>query len=334
MRVPESTLRTILKQYGREFESLESVMSGYRNHSHIIRCDSFNIVNLIIYKPEPGIVERVRRVNEFTRHIASSGLPVRYALDPRLMGVTSGGRRSVAALYNYLPGETIPWEAYRRSHIKLLGMTMAKLHQASSEFGGDLPPVVDEYLAIVSRIRLYFARPEVIDAMVQKLTIRIDDSIFERSLVFLEACRTLPTQPLHMDLVRSNVLFGQASPGGQLASEKTAITGILDFEKAAIGHPLFDVARTLAFLQVDCPLPQAKQQKYFIDSGYRKHGDGSLRPETIMGRDVLQTLIDIFLLYDFYKFLRNTPYESLSNNRHFIRTTAILVARNCIMNDR
>lgn len=327
MRVSESTLRKILALYGKEFVSLEYVMSGYRNHSHIVRCQPNETVNVIVYKAELGIAERAKRINHLSSIVASLGLPVRYPLDSRVLTVSSGARRSVAGLYNYLPGETIPWEAYRRSHIKLLGMAMAELHRAGDAFDGDLPLVIDEYQMIISRMRRYFEREDVQSAMAQKLSIRLDSTLFDQIAPFLEACRALPTKVLHMDLVRSNILFGRAKPGDRLVIGKLAITGILDFEKACIGHPLFDVARTLAFLLVDCPLPPVKQQAYFIDSGYRKYGGGSLRPEVVMGRDVLGTLINLFLLYDFYKFLRNTPYESLRDNHHFVRTLAILRAQ-------
>ncbi len=327
MRVSESTLQRILTLYGRGFVSLERVMSGYRNHSHIVHCQTHETVNVIVYKSEPEIAERVKRINHLSGTISSSGLPVRYPLDSRVLAVSSGARRSAAGLYNYLPGETIPWEAYRRAHIKLLGMAMAGLHRAGDAFDGDLPLVIDEYQAIISRMRRYFEREDVRGAMAKKLFARLDVALFDRLAIFLEACRVLPTRVLHMDLVRSNVLFGRAEPESRLAVGKLAITGILDFEKASVGHPLFDVARTLAFLLVDCSFPPAKLQNYFIDSGYRKHGGSNLRPEMIAGRDMLGTLIDLFLLYDFYKFLRNTPYESLRENHHFVQTLAILRAR-------
>lgn len=330
MQIPESVVRKILTLYGERFVSCDAVMSGYRNHSHIVRCEPDKIANLIVYKSEPGIVERVRRLNALTSVLAASGLPVRYPLNSKLVDVGVGMRRSVAALYNYLPGETIPWEAYRRSHVKLLGMAMARLHAAGEVFEGDLPHVTDECREHVERMRRYFCRDDVIAAMESKLSLRIGIGELERLAEFLEACRELPVRVLHMDLVRSNVLFSTAGADNVLAVDSLAITGILDFEKAALGHPLFDIARSFAFLLVDCPLPYSRLQKYFIDSGYRKYGGGKVRPETVAGKDVLTTLVDLFLLYDLYKFLRNAPYESLPENHHFVRTVAMLRARKLV----
>ncbi len=46
--------------------------------------------------------------------------------------------------------------------------------------------------------------------------------------------------------------------------------------------------------------------------------------------DLLEVLVDLFLFYDFYKFLRHNPYESLTDNEHFIRTKAILLRQGLI----
>jgi Ser/Thr protein kinase RdoA (MazF antagonist) len=145
---------------------------------------------------------------------------------------------------------------------------------------------------------------------------------------FLEAAQHVPGRtPLHMDLVRSNVLFRKKARGDVLVLDNLALSGILDLEKAAVGHPFFDIARTLAFLLVDCPKPADKIYKYFLDSGYRKRGGRELKPATLQGQDMLETLQTLFLMYDFYKFLKQNPYESLSKNHHFKRTTDILCAR-------
>ena len=52
----------------------------------------------------------------------------------------------------------------------------------------------------------------------------------------------------------------------------------------------------------------------------------------ISARRLLEPLLDAFLLYDFYKFLRHNPYESLSANEHFTRTRDLLLARRIIDN--
>jgi len=120
-----------------------------------------------------------------------------------------------------------------------------------------------------------------------------------------------------MDFVRGNILF----------DEGVHITGVLDFEKASHGHPLFDIARTLAFLLVDCKYKtEAQVRKYFLLSGYNKRGTGDFKI-TAMNARLLEQLVELFLLYDFYKFLRHNPYEALPQNEHFVRTQALLLQR-------
>ena len=63
-------------------------------------------------------------------------------------------------------------------------------------------------------------------------------------------------------------------------------------------------------------------RKYFLGSGYRKRGRGTVAFDN--KQDILEALITMFLTYDFYKFLRQNPYESLMENHHFIRTERML----------
>ena len=119
-----------------------------------------------------------------------------------------------------------------------------------------------------------------------------------------------------MDFVRGNVLF-----------EGSEVVGILDFEKTAYGPVQYDVARTLAFLLVDCKYKdEAAVRRYFLQSGYTKRGAATLTYYPT----ILETLIELFLIHDFYKFLRHNPYESLKDNEHFTRTVSVL-ARNGVL---
>jgi len=164
----------------------------------------------------------------------------------------------------------------------------------------------------------YFNDRDVINAAAHKLHVRTIPRDFAHTLA---ACQHLPgRQALHMDFVRGNILF-----------EDTQISGIIDFEKAAVGSPLFDIARTLAFLLVDCKYkPEDKIRKYFLRSGYLKRGKTVLTNYTIDGKSALDELINFFLMHDFYKFLRHNPYEALEQNEHYIRTKALLLKRRLI----
>jgi Ser/Thr protein kinase RdoA (MazF antagonist) len=315
-------LAAIAAKYGVSIASYGPVEGGYRNISHSFNAADGTSYNFILYKKEPGSVELIRRTNALGAYVAAAGLPVRTPLDKRILRV---GTR-YGSLYGYLGGETIPWEAYTMKHIKLLGWAMARFHSAAAEYSGPtLPNVEAVYVDILGRMKAYFADPAVQKALAEKLQVTVE---IPDSTEFLQsALRIHGRTPLHMDLVRSNVLFREKQPGDVLVIDTLALSGILDLEKAAVGHPLFDIARTLAFLLVDCPKPADKLYRYFLDSGYRKRGGRELRPVYAEGQDMLETLLTLFLTYDFYKFLKQNPYESLSKNHHFKRTADILRSR-------
>lgn len=179
--------------------------------------------------------------------------------------------------------------------------------------------VTDEYLAIARRMHGYFQEAGVQQALHAKL--ELEANVPDRFFALLESCAGLPNQQaLHMDFVRGNILF----------DDRANITGVLDFEKAAWGHPLFDIARTLAFLPVDCKYKtEVEVRKYFLMSGYNKHGLGTFKITSRNAR-LLERLTDLFLFYDFYKFLRHNPYESLPRNEHFVRTRDLLIKHRVI----
>lgn len=320
--LPQQLLAEVAAKYGLSLVGFDSVEGGYRNLSHSFTGSDGTRYNFILYKHEPGIVELIQRTNALGSYVAAKGLPVRAPLDSRVLQV---GKR-YGSLYGYLDGATIPWEAYTKKHIKLLGQAQAKFHEAAHDYSGpDLPDVEVVYREIAGRMKKYFADENVRAALSGKLGI-----VFELQGVndFLTAAQLLPGRTvLHMDFVRSNVLFRESQPDDVFTINGLSLSGILDLEKAAVGHPLFDIARTLAFLLVDCPKPADKIYKYFLDSGYRKRGGRELRPVVVGGKDMLETLVTLFLTYDFYKFLKQNPYESLSKNHHFKRTTDILLTR-------
>ena len=300
-----------LEFYGLEYEEVLPVQKGYRNEIYPVVLKNGSMVQLTLYKSEPGMRERIMRADAVSGHVARRALPSRTRVDTRTVVFTAGNRHTYGALYHYLPGHTIPWEAYTKAHIKALGKTLSDLHWALSDFDTDgQSKVIDEYGVILGRMTEYFSSPGVKKALRDKLGIKLVAPL-ERYNRLLEGCRTLPeSQQLHMDFVRGNVLFDSAE-----------ITGILDFEKTAVGHPLFDVARTLAFLLVDCKFKtEAEVKKYFLHSGYSKRG----RAKLAYYPGLLERLVEFFLLYDFYKFLRHNPYESLPDNEHFVRTLSML----------
>lgn len=315
MNPPQEVIARILGAYRVPFTAIAPAQKGYRNHSFAVD----GALNVILYKREPHMLTRIQNANAVGNFAAAHGLPARRTYDPRIIALSSAAHQQYAAIYHYLPGTTIPWEAYTMDHLKSLGKTLSDLHAVLDNFTAcSLPQVADESLALNQRMHTYFADPHVARALQQKLRLRVMPADFT---TLLHTTKKLPhQQALHMDFVRGNILF-----------TGTTITGILDFEKTAKGHPLYDIARTLAFLLVDCKYkPEAKIRKYFLQSGYQKRGAQNFKDYTVRGHSLLETLVTFFLLHDFYKFLCHNPYEYLTQNKHFMRTRTMLLKRGLI----
>jgi Ser/Thr protein kinase RdoA (MazF antagonist) len=299
---------------------------GYRNSSYKITLSDGTLANLMLYKDEQGIVERVREANRVSDFLHKQGLPTRRSYGS-ILAMQSHTSIRYCALYNYLPGQTIPWEAYSMDRLKALGAMMSTMHHALQSLPiRTAPRVTNEYAAIVKRMQAYFDDPEVAGAIAQKLGLYLmcQPDGFRKALRTTEQLHG--QQQLHMDFVRGNILF---TPG------TATISGVIDFEKTGRGHRLLDIARTLAFLLVDCKYKSERDiRKYFLHSGYRKRGRLPLpmldltRPGSPM--PLFEELINLFLLHDFYKFLRHNPYEYLAQNEHFARTKEILLKRKII----
>jgi Ser/Thr protein kinase RdoA (MazF antagonist) len=311
------SITKIYAAYGVTPVRLLPMQKGYRNESHPAVLTDGSKVNLIIYKSEPQILDRIKTANLVADHLSDKGLPTRKTIDKRIVKLSNKVNNKYASLYTYLDGDTIPWEAYTQKHIKILGEGMSDLHFFLQllETSRGLRSVSSEYLLISDQMRNYFLRKSVKKAMENKLNLSVDQKTIAKIQKLLEACGKLEgQQPLHMDFVRSNVLF----------DKDAAISGIIDFEKAGRGHPILDIARTLAFLLVDCKHKEPeKVYKYFIRSGYLKRGKNKISINTRL----LHELTNMFLLHDFYKFLRHNPYEHLHENEHFVRTKDILMQR-------
>lgn len=325
----ELVLEAVLRAYGLKSEQVLPFQKGYRNEIWPVLLNDGRMVNVSFFKREPGSVNRIQNADRVSEFLANCGMPTRQRIDPRLLQLKSAGSVTNIGVYTYLPGHTIPWEAYTMKHIKLIGKTMSDMHAFLSDMNTDgLASVYDELLQITRRMEDYFARPEVVKAMRQKLQVEVNADHFASYKKALTICQQLPhQQALHMDFVRGNLLFDTSDSKYAWQLDGVALSGILDFEKTAVGHPLVDIARTLAFLLVDCKYKQAtKIHKYFFVSGYVKRG----RSATYGPANLRALLVEFFLLYDFYKFLCHNPYESLLFNEHYVRTRDILRRRNVL----
>jgi hypothetical protein len=325
-------VKRIVRLYGLRATVILPSSKGYRNDSTPVILQDGSLLNVIIYKREPGIVETIKRADTVSDFLAERGQPTRHTLSKKIAVLGQGGTARYANIYDYLPGTTIPWEAYSKGHIKAIGAGMSAMHALLASFDSlQLPNVEDIYGATLDRMSHYFADQNVNTAIHEKLQINFDYTKLSMYATILKHCkRSAARQALHMDYVRGNILFSDTKVDGL-----PMISGILDFEKTAFGHPLFDIARTLAFLLVDCKYKTSeKVTKYFLDSGYSKRGEAPILRVTITigaeRHDLLALLLDMFLLHDFYKFLRHNPYDHLAQNEHYVRTRDILISRGLI----
>ncbi|HEX7963665.1 MAG TPA: hypothetical protein VF466_03665 [Candidatus Saccharimonadales bacterium] len=106
----DQLLNRLLAAYGLAPARLFGVQKGYRNESHPVALQDGRLVNLIVYKSEPGILERIKRANAVADFLATQGWPTRRTLDPRIIQLQAGQRTKNASLYAYLDGNTIPWK--------------------------------------------------------------------------------------------------------------------------------------------------------------------------------------------------------------------------------
>lgn len=314
----EFALPRVLDVYGIAYRRVFDYQKGYRNEIWPVLASDGRMLNVTFYKREIGIADRIRRADAVSEYLSVQGVPTRKRVDNRILTLKSGAETTNICIYNYLPGDTIPWEAYTMSHIKLLGMMMSNIHSFLSEMPANtIFSVYDEYSLIIERMKIYFSKSAIQNVIKQKLGLRIDIKCLDKYTQLLQILKIRSgQQALHMDFVRGNILF-----------ENNEISGILDFEKTAHGHTVVDIARTLAFLLVDCKYKTTdKVQKYFLYSGYQKRG----RNKDIGDDTIREQLVEMFLFYDLYKFLLHNPYESLHLNEHYIRTRDILVKRGVI----
>lgn len=313
----EPVVPQVLTKYAVDFTAIGDMQKGYRNESYPVQLSNGLVINLLFFKNEPTILDRINRADYASATLAGH-MPVRTRYDQRLLRVKVG---VYAGLYTYLPGATVPWESFTKRHIKLTGYAMADMHAAwRPVVATDSHTVADDLLPLIARMTRYFSESSVQQALHRKLGVSVQASQFELFSELVRLVSGLPGQQIiHMDMVRGNVLFRKAEPADKWSIDDLALSGVIDFEKSTVGHPVFDIARTLAFLLVDSPKPAHKVYKYFLDSGYCKRGGG-----TVPSSELLTALIKLFLLHDFYKFLRHAPYESLHQNHHYLRTRDIL----------
>ena len=318
------------KKYNYKVESIKKLVGGYRNTCFQIHSGDEKLL-LVIYKREEGIKQTIKNAHTVAKFLSQSNFPV------RIPKSTNTGKEYIrikgkdgyhfVSLYNYLEGRTIPWEAYTRRHLKSIGKTLSDMHHNLQQIRNkhqqisQLPKWEEITEAEIVAMKKYFKKVE--PWIEKKLEVKLDweklEKIFKR---LIPDVITFRPNILHYDFVRGNILFSQRL---NKKLDVYPITGILDFEKVCIGPEIADIARSLAFLIIDCKFKdEVTVRKRFLISGYERRGKSKL-PFAGVEDPVLDNLLCFFWLRDFWKFLVHNPYEDLYINEHYVRTRDRLV---------
>ncbi len=349
-KISHDLLNHILQKYGLDLANwkINQPESGYRN-TVISLTPHNNQVNdqkiaLIIYKNDKNILKKIKLANFVCNQLATMGWPTRQTIGEKtsaIVKIKSDSQARYCCLYNYLHGETISWESYSQKHIKLLGQVLGFLHKDLVKIGVNSPFLADDVLLIleekIEEMYNYFSDNGVRSALEQKLKLQVNIDCRRQFLPLIKQLKKIEFQQLlHMDFVRGNLLFCKQNncqfvqdsrlifDNNKKSNQQLVICGILDFEKVAYGPREVELARTLAFLLVDCKYKLTnKIVKYFLHSGYIKRGE-----QRNLELDIIFRLVHYYLFQDFYHFLLHNPYESLPQNEHFRRTLKLLLIQN------
>jgi thiamine kinase-like enzyme len=303
---------------------------GYRNLSYKFcagkdifgRVYKHNLYNLVVYKQEVGVLKKIKCANFYGTYLVKKLSDFYEFRDPisKIIKLQIGNSQYYSCIYNYVSGHTISWEAYTRKHIKQMSIAIARMHSIGfleflsqnpnwkniqSDYEYEQSIIIDN----LQKCLKYFSDAAVKLALKKKLNISIDNTYIKKLSATIEKIKLLSPTLLHMDFVRSNLLF----------NDNQELVGVIDFEKSSIGDSVFELARILAFLFVDCKYKTGLEIREVFLSNYRKFLGGKINNFTY-----LETLIKSYLIYDFYKFLRHNPYEDLLQNQHFLRTLYLL----------
>lgn len=328
-------IKKLLKQYyDIQVQKTYALEGGFRNQCYKVTTADNSYI-FIIYKKERGIRDLIKNAHDVAIFLSQKHFPTRIPI------LTIKGKEYIrdeyedgvhfCALYNFLSGETIQWEAYTRRHLKSMGKTLSDLHFTLKKFPkhrlqkSKIQRWSDATKKEVTEMKKYLE--EVEPWIKRKLKVKlIWSKISNISKSILKQSEGSRKQEgiLHYDFVRGNILFSKKI---DKKLDIYPITGILDFEKVCMGPFIADIARTLAFLIIDCKYKdEITINKRFLVSGYERRGGNKL-PFDVGNNPELEDLLCFFWLRDFWKFLVHNPYEFLYMNEHYIRTRDRLIQR-------
>ncbi len=288
----------------------------------------YNALNYFLPKHKAQLEQAYETAEILSRHGIPCRIPHKTDTGRHLIEVKIPGseNKHFFGIYNFLPGSTLPWEGWTRRHLRSLGSTMAKMHEIwkAARIDTQNLPEWNSYLNHdYEHLCGYFIKNA--PYIQSKLSLKFDKEACDQLIDSIkQLSQSFESQLIHYDLVRGNVLFSDKK-------EKLIypIIGIIDFEKVMLAPVIVDIARTLAFLIVDCKYKTENEiSRYFFDEGCLAQSENQQAKKFSL--EALKPLVLYFWLRDLWKFLLSNPYESLKENYHFNKTVEQLIKHKLI----
>jgi len=121
-------IKLVLDKYEIGYTSVLSAQKGYRNLSFPVVLDDITI-NLIIYKREPGILNKIRNANTAGEFLFAAGLPARHPYSSKNQ-IKIRKQSALRLPIQLLNRQYDCVEDYAMDRLKSLGHTMAQMHNS------------------------------------------------------------------------------------------------------------------------------------------------------------------------------------------------------------
>jgi homoserine kinase type II len=214
-----------------ELESFEPMPGGMDNSNYLVRVNRYDEINqFVLTIVENHSFDVVPFFNQVLRHLFYYGLPVA-APQQTLDGMTSTffcGKPTF--LFPHLEGGH--QADTDLEHCEIIGKALAEIHSTLATQSLDREsPYSSQWMEAVMALP---TAQDLADA---------DRRLLQKVISEYEIAQELdlPRGVIHGDLLRDNVLFGNAEPGSTDAGN-TELTGILDFYNACQDFLIQDVA--------------------------------------------------------------------------------------------
>lgn len=201
-------------------------------------------LNFAVHSPEGFFIwqlsarplnsERRELLEKLAGHMESRGIATRHLVTPSVIQLDRSAFRWMA-VYHGVAGRSIPWSDYSEPQIISAVRYLARIHEAGRSFAGrnSLARISEAFRPVkIPAVPGYRVNQDALNNIKTRLRARNSD----------QATATV----LHGDFGRANIIFQEES-----------VSGVVDFDRAVFGHPLFDLGRFTSYLLLDTQLSPA-----------------------------------------------------------------------------